>query len=386
LKIVNDSLGHDIGDKLIRLISRRLKRAVVEPHIVSRLSGDEFVILLKNFDAHSVKSQADKILRIVREEIIIEMNHLYVAASIGIANYPEDGTDAYTLLKHSDTAMYEAKDHGGNCYRYYHTVLTEKVQEQMTLAREFRVALRNKEFEVYYQPQIDMRTEKIIGLEALIRWNHPKEGFLTPARFLPAIEKANLLHRLDKWVMNNAMKDVVKWHDEGLNPGKLSLNVSMSELETDNWEDKLLRIMKRFEFQPNWLELEVTETEIMTDSTKVISLLAGLRKQNISIAIDDFGTGYSSLAQLKDLPIDKLKIDRTFIIDLPSGKDAMLMANTIIFLAQSMGISVIAEGIETKEQAKYLLENGCYLAQGYYFAKPMKAEDIRKRLEEQKTT
>jgi EAL domain-containing protein (putative c-di-GMP-specific phosphodiesterase class I) len=252
------------------------------------------------------------------------------------------------------------------------------------LAKEFRRAIRQKEFEIYYQPQIDMKTEKLVGFEALIRWNHPEDGLLSPVNFLPAIEKANLLYRLDKWVMNHAMKEMVRWYSEGLNPGRLALNITMSELENSKWESKLMKIMSRLCFQPEWLEVEITETEIMKHPKRVISLLNTLRNHQIHIAIDDFGTGYSSLSQLKHLPFDKIKIDKVFIDDLPESHDAIVMFKTMTSLAQNMNIPVLAEGIETKEQADYLLTHGCQFAQGYYYAKPLSPKDAHAFLLKQK--
>jgi len=375
LKIINDSLGHSVGDKLIILIAKRIKKSIAPENIVARLGGDEFLILFKNVNEKSIKNQADKILRSVREEIIFDMHHLYTTASIGIVEYPKDTTDAQILMKYADSAMYEAKERGGNQYYFYSSELTKKAHAQVKLAKEFRRAIRKKEFEIYYQPQMDMKTNRLVGFEALIRWNHPEDGLLSPVNFLPGIEKANLLDRLDKWVMNHAMKEMVKWYEEGLNPGKLALNIAMSELENSHWENKLMKIMSRLCFDPKWLEVEMTETEIMKHPKRVISLLNTLRSNAISIAIDDFGTGYSSLSQLKHLPFDKIKIDKVFIDDLPQSHDAVVMFKTMIALAQNMKIPVLAEGIEKREQAEYLAAHGCQFAQGYYFAKPLSTQD-----------
>ncbi len=383
LKIVNDSLGHGIGDKLIVLIAKRIKKSIASENIVARLGGDEFLILLKNITDKKITSQAEKILGSIREEIILDMHHLYTTASIGISEFPKDAKDAQTLLKYADSAMYEAKEKGRNQYQFYNSKLTQKAHAQVKIAKEFRRAIRKKEFEVYYQPQLDIQTGCLVGIEALIRWNHPKDGLIAPVSFLHDIEKANLLERLDKWVMNHAMKDVLKWYDEGLNPGKLALNISMSQLESDKWERRLMKIISRLRFDPTWLELEITETEIMKHPKQAIARLNILKRNGISIAIDDFGTGYSSLSQLKHLPFDKLKIDKVFIDDLPSSYDATMMFNTIINLANNMNIPVLAEGIEMKEQVEYLLKEGCQYAQGYYYAKPMSAKKLKEFLLEQ---
>jgi len=380
LKIINDSLGHTVGDKLISLTAKRIKKAIGIKNIVARLGGDEFLILLKDFSEKTISSQTEKILGSIREEIIFDMHHLYTTASIGIAEFPKDTEDAQNLLKYADSAMYEAKEKGSNQYKFYSSELTQKAHEQLKISKEFRRAIQKKEFEVFYQPQIDIETNSLVGVEALIRWNHPEEGLISPVSFLHAIEKANLLGRLDKWVMNHAMKDVAGWYEEGLNPGKLALNISMSQLESDKWESRLSKVMSRLAFNPKWLELEITETEIMKHPEQVISRLNSLRNSDISIAIDDFGTGYSSLAQLKHLPFNKLKIDKVFVDDLPFSYDASVMFNTIIALAKNIDIPVLAEGIETKEQVDYLISEGCQYAQGYYYSRPMSAKKLRKLL------
>jgi len=380
LKVINDSLGHIAGDKLIQLIAKRLKQVVGETGSLARLGGDEFLVLMKKTDQERIIAQVEKLLSITRETITFDKNHLYVSASIGIARFPNDAKDAYNLLRNADAAMYEAKEKGGNQYCFYSKELTQKAYDQIRIAREFRRGIKNREFIVYYQPQIEIGTGKVIGVEALIRWNHPKEGFSSPGQFLPAIEKANLLQRLDRWVMNQAMKDMVQWYEEGLNPGRLSINIRMSELESEEWEEKLLKTMKRIGFDPSWLEIEITETEIMKQPERVVSLIHKLHKHNITVAIDDFGTGYSSLAQLKYLPFDKLKIDKVFIDDLPENSDACVLFDMMMTLANNLGVPVLAEGMEKRVQIDYLNEVGCQYAQGYYYAKPMGAEGLREVL------
>jgi diguanylate cyclase (GGDEF)-like protein len=384
LKIINDSLGHSVGDKLITLTAKRIKKTIGHENIVARLGGDEFLILLKDLNNKTISSQTERILGSIREEIIFDMHHLYTTASIGIVEFPKDTRDAQTLLKYADSAMYEAKEKGSNQYQFYSKELTQKAHEQVKIAKEFRRAIQKREFEVFYQPQIDIETNEMVGVEALIRWHHPEDGLISPVSFLHAIEKANLLDRLDKWVMNHAMKDVMSWYEEGLNPGKLALNISMTQLESQKWERRLLKIISRLNFNANWLELEITETEIMKHPEQVISRLISLQENGISIAIDDFGTGYSSLAQLKHLPFNKLKIDKVFVDDLPFSQDASVMFNTILALAKNMNIPVLAEGIETREQVNYLLAEGCQYAQGYYYSRPIPAKKLREMLIEKR--
>jgi len=385
LKVINDSLGHIAGDKLIQLVAKRFKHVLSENVPVARLGGDEFLILLKKTNKEEIISKVERLLRITREEIIFENNHLFISASIGIARFPSDGQDAYNLLKQADAAMYEAKEKGGNQYYFYNQELTQKAYAQIRIAKEFRRGIKQKEFVVYYQPQIEIATGKVIGVEALVRWNHPEEGFLSPGKFLPAIEKANLLQRLDRWVMNQAMKEVVQWYQEGLNPGKLSLNIRMSELESQAWESKLLKTMKRIGFEAHWLEIEITETEIMKQPDRVVTLINNLHEHGITIAIDDFGTGYSSLAQLKYLPFNKLKIDKVFIDDLPHNKDACILFDMMLTLASNLKVPVLAEGMEKEEQVDYLRQTGCQYAQGYYYAKPMSGEKVKALLSQKAT-
>ncbi len=383
LKVVNDSLGHLAGDKLIQFVAKRFRRALSPDITLARLGGDEFLVLLKDATEEKIITEVERLLRISREEIRFEKNHLFISASIGIARFPHDGDDAYKLLKHADAAMYEAKEHGGDQYRFYNTMLTQKAYAQIRINKEFRRGIKKKEFEVYYQPQFEIKTGKMIGVEALIRWNHPEKGFLIPEKFLPSIEKANLLQRLDHWLMNKAMKDMVKLYTAGLCPGILSLNIRMSDLENLDWEKRLLKSMRRIGFKPEWLEIEITETEIMKQPQRVIDLIKTLHQHNITVAIDDFGTGYSSLAQLKYLPFDKLKIDKLFIDDLPHSNDACVLFGIMMTLANNLHVSVVAEGMEREEQVAYLTQSGCQYAQGYYYAKPMDIEALRALLQKE---
>jgi len=328
------------------------------------------LILLKNVNEKKLTSQSEKILGSIREEIILDMHHLYVSASIGIALFSEDTNDAHILLKHADSAMYEAKEKGRNQYQFYTDELTKKAHAQVKLAKDFRRAIKEKEGEVYYQPQIDLKNNHIVGVEALIRWHHPENGFLTPINFLKGIEKANLLARLDKWVMNHAMKDIENWYSEGLDPGKLALNISMSEVEDDKWERRLIRVMSRLNFDPKWLELEITETEIMKHPELVITRLMRLREYGISIAIDDFGTGYSNFSYLLKMDIDYLKLDASLIKHLDNDKNSKKIVETIKTFANKMGAKTIAEFVHNEKVFEEVKNVGIDFAQGYYIGKP----------------
>jgi EAL domain-containing protein (putative c-di-GMP-specific phosphodiesterase class I) len=272
--------------------------------------------------------------------------------------------------------MYKAKDNGGNGYFFYESSMTQKAFAQIKMEEAFIHAFRNHEFEIYYLPQYDMENRSIKSVEALVRWRHPMRGFLAPDEFLPYIEKLNLLYRLDKWMMNSAMKDFVKWKKMGIAPEKLSLNIRMAELANEQWERKVLKTMKRLSFESSWLELEISEREIMKHPDRVVALLDSMHRHGISIVIDDFGTGYSSIKQLKALPIDKIKIDKSLVVDLIVDEESLFMSNIIIAVAKSMGVAIMAEGVETEAQAKILSKHGCSYAQGYYYSKPMSREEI----------
>ena len=380
-KKINDSLGHSVGDTMISIVGERLKLIVDTGDIVARLGGDEFLVLIKDVKKHEdILIKANKILKIIKEPISIEHYTLYSSASIGISRYPIDDTHADNLLKYADTAMYKAKEESGNNYQFYTREMTDVAYEHVMMERDLREGIKNGDFEVYYQPQINIKSGKIIGIEALVRWNHPTVGMLSPDIFIPLSEKTGLIIELDLWVMKTAMKEVAKWYEEGLTPGVLALNVSMKQLEYPHLLKEINESSQMNRFKYEWLELEVTETEVMKNPDKVIGILDELHALGISIAIDDFGTGYSSLSHLKRLPIDKLKIDKSFIADIPEDNATKAIVNTMIVLANSLNLDVIAEGVETQEQQKFLLDNGCYHIQGYYYSKPVNASKIRQML------
>ena len=377
LKLVNDTLGHDIGDVMIRTVASRLQQIVAKNGIVARLGGDEFMVMLTNLTSKEDAGViSKKILNLIQKPISLDMHTFYSSASIGIAIYPDDTTDRTSLLKFSDTAMYKAKEDGGNRYAFYESNMTQQSIEKLEMQEAFINALRKREFEIVYLPQYDMKHNSIKSVEALIRWNHPTKGLLTPDEFLPYIEKLNLLYRLDKWLMNSAIKEFMHWDKLGIAPEKLSLNIRIAELANEQWERKVIKTLKRLSFDSSRLELEISERDIMKHPQRVLSLLKSLHNNGIDIVIDDFGTGYSSLKQLRELPLSKIKIDKSYIVDMTNDKDALNMSNIIISLANALGVDIIAEGVETNEQVELLLKNGCRYAQGYYYGKPMNKDNI----------
>ena len=386
-KQINDTLGHPIGDKVLIHISNVLRGHVNGNDIVARLGGDEFVVLVDKFDdVDELSLLAAKIIEAVRQVIQLEDQELQVTCSVGISIYPDDleGKEALShhedianiLLRNSDTAMYRAKEEGKNNYQYYQTAMTVHALERMELEKNLRNALKEDQFVVYYQPQIDARVDKIVGMEALVRWHHPLNGFVQPGSFIPLAEEIGLIVLMDRVVMQKSMLQFAQWYEQGLNPGVLSLNLSVRQLEQEDFIDRLIQMMHDTQCQAQWIELEVTEGHIMSHPEKSITILESISALGIKISIDDFGTGYSSLAYLKRLPIDKLKIDKSFVDGLPDDEDDVAIAKTIIGLAQSMQLNLIAEGVETQGQKRFLVDHGCALVQGYLYAKPMNVEHM----------
>lgn len=381
-KGINDSMGHKAGDDLLIEVAQRLKKHLRDTDTLARLGGDEFAIVLDGVaDNDGVKTITQTLIKVMETPVELFNHSLYVTLSVGVAIYPEDGDNAETLLKHADTAMYQAKKDGRNTYQFYTQEMTEKAFERIAMGADFRNALSNEEFIVHYQPQVDAATSRIVGMEALVRWLHPEMGLVLPAKFLNFANDTGLIVPLDQWVMKTAMGQITEWHDAGMQPGVLALNLSMRHLQTENFIDNLLYTMKQTRCLPQWLELEVTEGQIMEDSSLAIETLHKIKKLGISLAIDDFGTGYSSLSQLKRLPINKLKIDRSFVCDLPHDEEDVMLSKTVIALSKNMRLSVVAEGVETRQQKDFMLQNGCRYIQGYYYGKPMPADAFTKFLQ-----
>jgi len=380
-KEINDSLGHDIGDKLLVEVAKRMKSVLRASDTLSRFGGDEFTVIVNDINkVEDLSRIIQTIMDVFKKPIKIKNNTLYVNMSIGISIYPNDAKEVNDLLKHADAAMYKAKESGRNTYCFYDEDMTQKAFDRIFLETSLREALVKDEIVVFYQPQIDASKNELVGMEALVRWNHPTKGMIYPDSFIPLAESTGMIVELDRIVMKKSIKQFHTWKKDGLNPGKLSINLAVKQLESNDFLDFVKTILNSQECTYSNIEFEVTEGQIMQNPEKSIKILNDINKLGISISIDDFGTGYSSLAYLKKLPINKLKIDKSFVQDLPSDLEDVAITKTIIKLCESLNLNVIAEGVETEEQKDFMLENGCKLIQGYYYSKPVSIEEITKIL------
>jgi diguanylate cyclase (GGDEF)-like protein/PAS domain S-box-containing protein len=380
-KHINDSLGHAIGDRLLQAVARRLLACVRGSDTVSRQGGDEFVILLSEVaHAEDAAISAEKVLEAVRIPIRIDEHELNITVSIGIVTYPEDGTNAETLLNNADFAMYHAKDTGRGDYQFFKPEMTAHAIERRSLEGGLRLALARQEFVLHYQPKIDLETRTIIGVEALIRWRHPERGLVAPAHFIPTAEECGSIVPIGQWVLREACRQARGWQHAGLPPIRIAVNVSPVELRAGEFVANVLAILTETGLDPSHLELELTETVLMQDSKSTTAKLRALSDMGVHLALDDFGTGYSSLSYLKRFPIDALKIDRSFVRDLTTDADDASIVSAVIGMGQSLHMQVVAEGVETLEQFEFLREHRCPVGQGYYFSRPIIAGDLTRLL------
>jgi len=379
-KDINDSLGHEVGDNVLKIISRRLCDSIRKEDSLSRLSGDEFTVIMEKVkDRKTISMIAQKILDVLSQAILIDEHTIYVSGSIGISMYPQDASDTEHLLKYADTAMYKAKEEGRNNYQFYTSKMTERALEKIAMKTYLREAIENEEFVIYYQPQVDAGNNTLVGMEALIRWNHPSKGLLYPDDFIPLAEETGMIIEIDRWVMKTSMKDVSEWYRDGLIPGVLALNLPIKHLESSDFLNVLQENIQKYNFRSEWLELEITEGQMIKKPEETIGKLIEINQLGVGISIDDFGTGYSSLALLKRLPINRLKIDKSFIVDIPKNTDSIAIVEAIVALSHSLKLDIIAEGVETKAQVEFLLNHGCKRMQGYYFGYPLSADELKKK-------
>ncbi len=380
-KEINDSLGHAFGDEAIKEVAQRLQRQIRKTDTLARFGGDEFIMILEDIDNPIVVVDiVQKLMKAMHDPIIIEGHRIYVTLSIGISIFPNDSETADSLLKNADAAMYKAKDEGRNTYQFYTEDMTEKAFERIVMEAHLRQAIEKKEFVLYFQQQVDGESNKIIGMEALVRWNHNSMGLVSSVKFIPIAEDTGLIIPLGKWILKTGMQQIVKWYAKGLNPGILAINLSMKQLQEHDFMIMLERMLEETKCKPQWIELEVTESQIMKNPEQTILMLRDISRLGIEIAIDDFGTGYSSLSYLKRLPIDKLKIDQSFVREIPDDEEDMAIVKAVIAFSKSLNLRVIAEGVETEEQKAVLVENGCQNIQGYIYGKPVPANEMEKLL------
>ncbi|MDX1914785.1 MAG: EAL domain-containing protein [Methylophilus sp.] len=376
-KSVNDSLGHLAGDKLLYAVSRRIKNTIRDSDVVGRLGGDEFLVImdaLQSTDHAAEKSQ--KIIHALQSEFLIDDKELFITASIGISIFPQDGIDVDSMIKASDIAMYHVKNKGKNNFCFYSKELSKNVEERFTIENQLRRALERNQFEIYYQPQVSLSNRRIIGAEALIRWNHPELGIVSPAKFIPLAEETGIILHIGEWALTQAAMHAKAWINESSDLRSIAVNVSGVQIMQSNFADTVYGILLETDCDPALLELEITESTVMQNTQHVINTFDQIKNMGVRLAIDDFGTGYSSLSNLKRLPLDTLKIDRSFIQDLPHDVDDAAIASAIYAMACSLGFSVIAEGVETVEQEQFLKQMGCTEAQGYLYSKPVTASEF----------
>jgi diguanylate cyclase (GGDEF)-like protein len=371
-KTINDSLGHQIGDQLLDAVAKRMQQSLRDADTISRLGGDEFIVLLPGTDATGAAHVAQKVLRAAAEPHIVGTYQLNITPSIGISLYPDDGDTAATLIKNADTAMYDAKAHGRNGYKFFTQSMNVAVVERLHLESGLREALSKEQFMLEYQPQIDIRSGKIIGAEALLRWRHPELGVIAPGRFIPIAEDTGLIVPIGQWVLFEACRQNRAWQTQGLAHIPVAVNISSQQFRT-HLADTIVKILDQTGLDARYLELELTEGVVMHSTEMTLSTLRSLRAMGVAISIDDFGTGYSSLSYLKRFPINKLKIDRSFTRDIIVDPDDRAIATAIISMSHNLRLRVIAEGVETAEQLQVLREQGCDEAQGYFFSRPLPA-------------
>jgi len=380
-KLINDSLGHDAGDQLLKLAAGRLASLLRASDTVARIGGDEFVLVLHFSDGDGMIGQhIQRLLTSIAQPFTINGREVFVTCSVGVSIYPQDGRDGDTLLRNADAAMYRAKEQGKNTFQFYTRELNERVGERLDLESDLRRALERGELAVYYQPQVELATGRIVGAEALVRWRHPSRGAVDPGRFVMIAEETGLIVPIGDWILRTACEQIKAWLGAGLPPLVVAVNLSARQFRQTQLADIVEAVLSETGVEPRFLELELTETVVMHDPKEAEAALRRLKSMGLRVAIDDFGSGYSSLNYLKRFPIDKLKIDGSFVQDLPENGDSAAIVLAVISLGHSLGLRVIAEGVERKSQAAFLRAHGCDEIQGYYYGAPMPASEFTELL------
>ncbi len=381
-KHVNDGYGHPVGDALLQEVARRLLQLFRRSDIVARLGGDEFAILLTSLsDGRNVRRVAQRVVDTLARPMRLDGNDIRTGTSIGISFFPTDDTDPEELIRKADLALYKAKAGGRGSYHIYDRSLHEAVERQRTMEEDLRAALRRDELMLYYQPQVSLRDGKLIGVEALIRWQHPERGLLLPSEFIEAAESVGLMNEVGELVMRTACAQANEWRRAGWPDLRMAVNISTRQLQTDGFVGLVQRVLTQTGLPAAWLELEITEDSIVTDADKVGTKLLTLKDGGVSLAIDDFGTGYSSLGYLKKFPVNRLKIDRSFIKDLPVSADDTAITRAIVRLGHSLGLDVLAEGVETRDQLDHLRAERCDSIQGFYCSEPLPPDEMAARID-----
>jgi diguanylate cyclase (GGDEF)-like protein len=382
-KFFNDSLGHNAGDELLKQMAERLRLVLRDGDTVARLGGDEFVLILNDQNNEEIVFRAmQRIVASISRPMTIGGKELYLTCSAGISLHPQDGPDVDTLLKNADVAMYRAKEAGRNNFQFYTAEMNQIVNERLQLEHSLRRALERDEFLLHYQQKMNLRTGALVGSEALLRWLHPEWGLVRPARFIPLAEETGLIVQIGEWVVQEACRQNRAWQNEGLDPGVVSVNLSARQFRQEGLVRAVSRILGATGLDPLSLEMELTESMVMHNAEAAIAILQGLKSLGVALSVDDFGTGYSSLAYLKDLPIDTLKIDRSFVRDIKAGGDPGegVIAQAIISLGHALDLKVIAEGVETDAQVRFLAKHRCDEVQGFYYGEPAAPEAFAKLL------
>jgi len=383
-KIINDSLGHAVGDQLLRVVARRLKSCVREEDTVARLGGDEFMVLLPSITGSSDAGKiGNKIINALVGPVSCHGHELHITTSVGVSLYPYDGTDADTLIKHADISMYRAKELGRNKLIYYTAEMNAESRRQLALETSLRRALERDEMTLVYQPKIDTSRNTIIGAEALLRWEHPTMGTISPADFIPIAEDSGLIVQISEWALHTAFRQLKNWHRDGFRELKMAVNLSSAQLSRAGLADAVETALADTQLDACMTELEITENVVMQNIDSAISTLEHLKEMGVSVSMDDFGTGYSSLSYLRRLPVDTVKIDKSFVHEIPDNREDTSIAMAIIAMAKSLNLNIVAEGVENHRQLNFFRQQGVQVVQGYLFSEPVPAEAFGRMLEQQ---
>jgi len=380
-KDINDSLGHTVGDLLLQEVAERLKKWGREQDTIARLGGDEFLIMLTHVkDLPGAAIAAERLMDTLTAEFVIQGHSLSIGCSVGISVFPEHGHDGETLIKNADAAMYSAKNNGRNNFKFFTADMNAQAMERLTLENSLRSALDKQELYLVYQPQMDIRTGRVTGLEALIRWKHPELGIVPPDKFIGIAENTGIIVPIGEWVLRTACSQACKWQAEGLPAVTIAVNVSAVQFRQENFCELVRRVLHETGLPPQTLELELTESLLLANADVTFSVIQGLKAMGVTLAIDDFGTGYSNFSYLRQFRLSKLKIDRTFIRDVALNPDDAAITAAIISMAKSLSLRVIAEGVESEPQMSFLRAHHCDEIQGYYFSMPLAVDDIAEKL------